>query len=110
MRPFILLALLVLSGCAAPRASTSEINDVAASTIGCLKAAAKTHDDQKSDAATVGYGLTGLCSSEINAAIETASRGANYENRQMARQRLTAYYEKTATTIVLQERSEKKGK
>lgn len=105
MRSLTLLALLALSSCAVSRASGQQINDAAVSVIGCLQTAAKHYDDPKSDAATVGYGITGICSSEINRAIEIASQGFNYENRQAIKQRLTAYSQKTATAIVLEERA-----
>jgi len=96
--------LLSLSGCALP-ASEKELSNAAQATLSCLIHAAENLDDQKSDATAVAYGILGACDSEIRQSEAITAQGLNFEGHQTVRRRLNEYFLKTATEVVLKERS-----
>ena len=96
--------LLSLCGCALP-ASEKEVSNAAQATLSCLIHAAENLDDQKSDATAVAYGILGACDSEIRQSEAITAQGLNFEGHQTVRKRLNEYFLKTATEVVLKERS-----
>lgn len=87
------------------RASPQETDGAAQATIGCLKRAAHDLDDQISDPTSVAYGMVGACDSEIRNSIDATSQGLSLDGRRAVKSRLDAFFLKSATTVILQERS-----
>src|SRR5262245_43011856 len=103
------LAVLVfgLSGCAmgpqeAP-ASEQEKNAAMRSYLDCLYRAATRVDDHKSDAATIGLAIQGMCPTEYEITREVYSRGLNPQARQIFYRKNEAHQLQIATEVVLKE-------
>ncbi len=102
----ILLApvFVLLAGCAS---SATEVNSSLQDALDCMHEKAPRLDDHLSNATVVAEGLVNACAPQINHSEDVAGQGLSidaYDNN--LKPRLDATILKSATEIVLQERSQ----
>src|SRR3974390_2965151 len=108
MRPLAMIVVLsafLSMGARATAASDEELHKSMKATIFCLGRAASKLDDHISDATAVAYGATAACGPEIRQTIAVTARGMTFQQYQTVRARLSEHFLKTATELVLMERS-----
>jgi hypothetical protein len=99
-----IVVIAFLSACALP-ASQEDIGYSAEVSTSCMIKAAHDLDDQKSDAVAVAYGVLGACNRQLSQAVATVGQGFSYDNQQRVKRKLDESNLRTATAIVLKERS-----
>lgn len=100
-----------LAGCAhheievEPHATKAEQDAAMLEYKNCMVPYAKRFDDGRSDAKTIAQAMVGTCSTEMNRAAETMSRGENNAVKQGISKAVAANQESFALQIVLASRN-----
>lgn len=95
---------LILSGCVSTT-SSPETNAAIDAAVDCVIRQSQLLDDRTSDAVTIAYGAVGACDTEIRGAERATSAGLPFDSYPTVRRRLSEWFLKKATELVLFDRA-----
>jgi hypothetical protein len=102
-----------LSGCASstppPQVTEQERNDATEALIACLVATDRKLDDNVSDASTVALALRPFCNAKFTRSFELGGRGLSPYGQELYDKGATEVFLRTATAVVIGERTKKRA-